>query len=100
MPDLLFQQFSTVQSSAMPAPATVASAATIAPTGFLTNITGTAAIVNITPPVSGAHMIALLPAAAFTTTAAGNIAKASTGVVNQILLLVYNPVTGKYIPSY
>jgi len=100
MADLLHQNFDTVQSNLQPFPTTVASAATIAPTTFLTIVTGTAAVANITPPVSGQHMLAFLPQAAFTTVATGNIGKASVPVVGQVLLLFYNPITGVYWPSY
>ena len=100
MSDLLFQNFSTVQSNLQPNPATLASATTVTPVTFLTNITGAVAIANITPPVTGQHMLAFLPGAAFTTVATGNIAKASTAVVGQVLLLFYDPNTGKYSPSY
>jgi hypothetical protein len=97
MPDLNFQDLSTVQSAIQPKPATIASATTIAPTGFVTLISGTAAIVNITPPVSGAHMLVLIPTGAFTMTAAGNIALLmGAATVSQPVFLVYNPVTAKY----
>src|SRR5262245_1099464 len=100
MSDLLFQNLSTVQSDKQPNPVTVASAGTLAPQSFITNVSGTAAVANITPPVTGQHMLAFVPSGAFTTTTAGNIAKASTAVVGQVLLLFYDPNTGKYSPSY
>lgn len=96
MPDLDFQQLSTVQSGAQPRPGTIASAAAIAPVGFITKISGTAAIVNITPPVNGAHMLVLIPLAAFTFTTAGNIMTAGTAVINSPMLLFYDPGLGKY----
>jgi hypothetical protein len=100
MPDLYHQNFDTVQSNQQPNPVTVASAGTITPTTFMTIVSGTAAVATITPPVTGQHMLAFVPTGAFTTTLAGNIAKASTAVVGQVLLMFYDPNTGKYNPSY
>ena len=100
MSDLLFQNLSTVQSNQQPAPATIASAAAIAPTGFLTTITGTTEVTTITPPVSGAHMLAFRwttgTANGFNT--GGNIAIAYTTVTNRPVLLFYDPVTALYYP--
>jgi len=100
MSDLLFQNFSTVQSNQQPTPVTVASAGTLAPVGLITFVSGTAAVANITPPVTGQHMLVLMPTGAFTTVATGNVGKASTAVVNQPMLLFYDPNTNKYWPSY
>jgi hypothetical protein len=92
-----FQLLSTVQSSAQPKPATIASATTIAPTGFVSFVSGTAAIVNITPPIPAAHFLVLIPTGAFTMTAAGNIALLmAAATVSQPVFLVYSPTTGKY----
>jgi hypothetical protein len=99
MPDLEFQNLSTVQNSLQPGPATIASATTIAPTGFLSIISGTAAIVNVTPPVSGTHMLIFIPSGAFTFTTAGNISLVMTAVVNSMVVMVFNPLTGKYLPG-
>lgn len=96
-PDLLFQNLSTVQNKVQPQPPTIASAATIAPTHFLTRVSGTAAIVNITPPIDGAHMLVLVPTGAFTMTAAGNIAfLMGAATVGQPVLLFYDPTVAKY----
>ena len=78
------------------APVTLASAATIAPTGFLTVLTGSTAVVTITPPVSHAHMLGLIFAGTAGVTAAGNIAAVKASVANEVMLLVYNPNTAKY----
>jgi hypothetical protein len=103
---LLFQNFSTVQSEQQPQPNTVTAAATIVPTNFLTAVSGTTAVVNITPPQLGAHMLAILP---LTTnfsgfTAAGNIAVASitnsTTWGTRPQLFIYDPRTAKYYPIY
>lgn len=98
--DLNFEKMSTVQSNLQPGPVTIVAAATVAPTTFLTQLTGTVAIATITPPVSGSHMLALNPAATGTTVTTGNIALASTFVVNKVMLMVYDPNTAKYYPSY
>lgn len=92
MADLNFQQFSTVQSDQQLQPNTLASAATLVPTGFLTYVTGTTVISTITPPVSGLVMIALVFTAttpvAMTTT--GNIANAVEPTANVPCLLIYD----------
>ncbi len=98
MSDLNFQNFSTVQSSQQPKPNTVASDATIAPQTFLTLVTGTVQIANITPPVSGQHMLALVftnaaPGVLLTT---GNILNAVTPTQNVPTLLIYDPNQAKY----
>jgi hypothetical protein len=99
MPDLDFQNLSTVQSSLQPKPASIASAATVVPTTGLSIITGTTVIQTVTPPVSGYHMLAFI----FTTTTpgtlsltGGNILANFTPASNVPVLLFYNPITGKY----
>lgn len=82
----------------------IAAAATIAPTQYFNFVTGTTAIVTITPP-NGCTIvceIVLIPfdASTFTTTAAGNIALATTAVRFQALRLVYNSSQSKWYPSY
>lgn len=99
MSDLQHQDFMPVQSNLQLKPATIASAATIAPVTALTFVTGTAAIVNITPPVSGFHILYLWPLAAFTFTTAGNISVVLTAVIGSVVMLFYNPITGKYMPA-
>jgi len=94
---LAFQNLSSVQNKNQPTPLTLASAATIAPTGFITFVSGAAAVVNITPPIDGQHMLILIPTGAWTTTAAGNIDKAlAANVAGVPVLAFYNPITGKY----
>ncbi|MCU1326638.1 MAG: hypothetical protein JWN34_2008 [Bryobacterales bacterium] len=85
--------------------ATIASATTIAPVNRINHITGTTPVATITPPtpfaVAGAGgCIELIPDAAFTTTTGGNIASASTAVVNKMLELCYDAGTTKWYPSY
>jgi hypothetical protein len=99
MPDVNFQDFSTVQSGLQPKPATIASAATVAPTTCLSFITGTAAIANITPPVSGFHILFFWPLAAFTTVNTGNITTVLTAAIGAPVILFYNPITAKYIAA-
>ena len=98
MPDLSFQDISTVASDKSPAPVTIASAATVAPTTFLSFISGTVAIATVTPPVTGAHMLCFVftttTPVAFTTT--GNIKIVTTPTQNLPTFLVYNPNEGKY----
>jgi len=79
-------------------PVTLASAATIAPTSFLTILTGNTAVVNITPPVTHAHMLAVMFAGTAGVTAAGNIATAKASVLGEAMLLIYNPSAAKYVP--
>lgn len=98
MPDLNFQDLSTVQSRVQPNPVTIASAATVAPTTFLSFITGTTAIATVTPPVTGTHVLCFIftttTPVAFTTT--GNIKTVATPTTSIPMFLVYNPIDGKY----
>lgn len=99
MSDLLHQNLATVQSDKQPVPATIASAATIAPSTFITFVSGTVDIATITPPVTGAHMLCLIPTDAspgdLLTT--GNILVGSTTLADNVpVLLFYNPTEAKY----
>lgn len=91
-------QLGTVQGPTSPRGATLASGATIAPTTFLTILTGNTAINTITPPVPFGHMIALLFAGTAGVGASGNIATAKASVVGEVILLIYNPAQAKYHP--
>lgn len=106
MSDLLFQNFLPVQSSLQPAPVTLTAVATIAPTTYLTYISGTTALVTITPPVTGQHCLAIVAKTtnwlgALTT---GNILLASitngTTWANKVNFFVYDPAAAKYLPRY
>lgn len=99
MPDLQFQDLSTVQSQLQQQPLTIASATTIAPQTCLTFVSGAAAIQNITPPVSGFHILFLWPTGAFTTVNTGNITTVLTAAVGAPVILFYNPITKKYIAA-
>lgn len=98
MSDLLFQNFSTVQSNLQPGPQTITAAASITPTTFLSVLSGTTAVATIVPPVTGTHMLAVISGtttAAFTTS--GNITGVTTASTTAPTLLIYNPLTGKYL---
>lgn len=100
MSDLYHQYINTVASDKAPNPYTLASAATIAPGTFLTKVTGTVQVATVTPPVSGAHLLAFLftngaPGALLTS---GNIAVAYTPITNRVFFMVYDPETAKYYP--
>lgn len=103
MADIDAANFGTVQTQVQPKPVTVAATTVIAPTTFLTFITGTTAVNQITPPVTGSHVLALAftatNPAAFGTT--GNIFNnATTPATNsRITFLVFDPLTAKYYPG-
>ena len=90
--------FNIQQSEVMPGPVTLASAATIVPRGFFTEVTGTVAIANITSPIDAVHMLCLVftnaNPSAFT--GAGNVLSTKDPAQNEAVLLVYNPLNNKY----
>lgn len=100
MIDSQFQNLSTVQSGKQPTPVTFTAAATIAPTTFLSFISGTTVVGTITPPVNAVHMLAFV----FSTTAsgfstAGNVkTTVATPAIDAPVLLIYNPLNAKYYP--
>ncbi len=101
--DLNFQKCSTVQSNEQPLPVTMAMAATIAPSTFLTFLTGTVPVATITPPVTGSCMLAFVATTAATTVVTlttGNIIIASTFVPSKVLYMTYDPSSAKWYPSY
>lgn len=101
MSDLNHQNFSTVQSNQQPKPATIASAATIAPVTFVTFVSGTTDIATITPPCTGSTMICLIPtnAAPGDLLTTGNIKTALTTLAQNVpLLLVWDPIENKWYP--
>ncbi len=99
MSDLNFQQFSTVQSKSQTPPNTIASTTTIAPSNFLSLVSGTVDIATVTPPVTGAHMLTLVfthttPGDLLTT---GNILVGSTTLTQNVpVLLFYDPNQAAY----
>jgi hypothetical protein len=98
--DLLFQNISTVQNKLQPKPNTIASTTTIAPTSFITFVSGTVDVATVTPPVTGQHMLMLsftsaTPGDLLTT---GNILVGTTTVVQYTpILLFYDPNQAKYV---
>jgi len=88
---------------AMKVGAAVASASAITPSGPLFHITGTAAIATFNIPAgmnSYGHCLQVIPDGAFTTILGGNIAVATTAVVNKTMRFCYDTGTSKYYPSY
>ncbi len=96
--DLNFANLATVQGTQNIKPNTIASTTTIAPTSFITFVTGTEAVATVTPPISGQHMLVLI----FTTTSPGTFLT-SGNVLNAIVptsvlptFLFYDPNQAKY----
>lgn len=93
--------FSNTQAPPQPTAAVASAAGLITPSGPLFHITGTAAITGFTLPVGfNGSQICVVPDAIFTTTAANNIALASTAVVNKTLCWTYDKNSAKFTPSY
>jgi hypothetical protein len=97
VPDLNFQDLSTVQNNLQPKPVTITAAATIAPTTFLTVLSGNTAVSTITPPVTGTHMLAIVPGTTTGFTTGGNVSGGTTTVSGRVYLFVYNPLTNTYL---
>lgn len=79
----------------------IASAATIAPTHMVHHVSGVAAIATITPPHDGfVGPLILVADGAWSWTAGGNIAVASTTVAtaNKCYLFVYDKQSTKWYP--
>jgi hypothetical protein len=93
-----FQNFSTVHSGLQPKPQTIASANVIAPQSYLTVLTGNTVVKTITPPLNALHQLAIQFAGVAGVDATGNVLTAKASVVGEIMLLVYNPNTAKYVP--
>ena len=79
-------------------PITIAAANTIAPVAFLTILTGNVVVKTITPPLSGAHMLAIQFAGVLGNDNSGNILTAKASVAGMVILYIYNPATAKYVP--
>lgn len=100
--DLYHQNFLTAQSKQQPYPNTIASATTIAPSTFMTFVSGTTDVAQITPPLEGQHMLCLIftdaaPGDLLTT---GNILVGTTTVAqDKPVLLFYDPNQAKYYPG-
>src|SRR5262245_34551811 len=96
MPDVQFQDLSTVQSAVQAKPVTITAAATIAPSTFLTILSGNTAVSTITPPVTGSHMLAIIPGTTTGFTTGGNVSGGTTTVSGRVYLFVWNPLTNTY----
>jgi hypothetical protein len=99
MPDLTHQNIATVQNLQQPKPVTIASATTIAPSTFMTLVTGTTNVAQITPPVTGSHLLTLVftdgSPGQITTT--GNVLVGTTTITqNRPVLLFYDPAQARY----
>lgn len=96
--DIDYQQFSTVGNNTELQPNTIASAASISPSNFLTFITGTVQVATIVPPVTGWCLLAFVftdnaPGALLTS---GNIKSAYTPIQNRMFFAVYDPSSAKW----
>jgi hypothetical protein len=96
-----FEDFDGVIRYGNPAP-TIASAATIQPVTPVAFVSGTTTIDNITVPdgMVGGGQITLVPTGLWATSTSGNVALATTAVVNRAVILTYDAVTDKWYPSY
>lgn len=98
MPDLTFQDLSTVQDDKNKLPNTIASAATITPVHKLTFITGTVTIATVTPPTTGYCELTLCftnasPGVFLTT---GNLQIAYQPIQNRPIDICYDPSSKKW----
>lgn len=97
MSDLNHQDIGSVNSFPGKGVATLASATVVAPTTFLTRLTGAVALATVTPPVSGAHMLALVSVdGVIVIGTGGNILVGYSTVQNRPILLIWDPLQGKY----
>lgn len=98
---MAFRDCPGILNTLNPAP-TLASATTIQPVTPISFVSGTTNVVNITVPPSfvGGGQLTLIPTAIWATTAAGNIALATTAVVGKALIMTYDSTTAKWYPSY
>ena len=84
----------------------ITAAATITPTSPIVHVTGATPIATITVPAGMATAgnggsITLIPDSAFTTTSVGgNIALASTAVINRALVMTWDNTAAKWFPGY
>lgn len=78
----------------------IASASTISPSYPIHHVTGTATIQTINMPAGMTGPLHLIPDGVWALGTSGNIAKASTAVVGQVMHLHYDPTTSKWYPSY
>ena len=82
---------------------TIASATTIAPTTYISFVSGTTSIATITVPtnlLTTGGQIVLIPTGLWATTTAGNINLITTAIVSKALIMTYDAATAKWYPSY
>lgn len=97
-PDYGWEAFRVQQDSQSQLPPTIASSTTVAPTTFVSFISGTTGINTVTPPLLGPHVLCFIytnatPAAYGTT---GNV-KTTTAATQWVpQFLVYDPSSAKY----
>lgn len=94
--------FGNTSRPAQPTTLVASAAGVIVPSGQLFHVNGTAAITGFTVPLGyTGGPICIIPDAIFTTTAAGNIALATTAVVSKQLCYTYDAAASKpFFPSY
>lgn len=95
MTDLNHQNIATVQSDQQPKPNTIASTTTIAPTSFITFVSGTIDVGTITPPVTGQHMLVFI----FTSATPGDLLTTGNILVGSTTLAQNVPVFAFYDPN-
>ena len=79
----------------------LASGLVITPTSRVHHVSGASTISTITAAgMIDGEILTLIPDAAFATTTGGNVALATTGVVNRALQLVWDATAAKWYPSY
>jgi hypothetical protein len=98
---MAFRDFIGIVANGTTAP-TLASAATIQPVTPVVFVSGTTTINTITvpPQMVGGGQITLIPAGLWATGTSGNIALATTAVVNRAVIMTYDRATDKWYPSY
>ena len=81
---------------------TIGSAATIQPRNAITFVSGTTTVSTITPPpeLLRGGQVTLIPTGLWSTDTSGNVALATTAVVNKALVMFYDSGTQKWYPSY
>lgn len=81
--------------------ADVASASSITPTGTTFHVTGTTQVNTIVATgLQSGQSIYIIPDGTFATGTSGNIALASTAVVNKTLIMTWDGTASKFTPSY
>jgi hypothetical protein len=82
---------------------TIPSTTSISPTTPISFISGTTLIITIVAPSpisTNGGQITLIPTGIFTTNTGGNIALASTAVLNKALIMTYDATSALWYPSY